>query len=102
MLLEWSQNPHINRKNVGLQASGRKKTSPLKTLLDNRGAGPGGRVVYRSTTACLLGLRIQIPPGAWMSVSCVCWVLAGKGHCDEPIPLLEVSYLMRACDQGLK
>jgi len=23
-----------------------------------------------SRAACLLGLRVQIPPGAWMSVSC--------------------------------
>src|SRR5215510_12144338 len=60
---------------------------------------------YRSTAACLLGLRIQNPPGAWMSVSCVCWVLSSKRHCDEPIPRLEVSYLTRArvteCDEGL-
>ena len=28
---------------------------------------------------CLLGLRIRIPPGAWMPVSCKCCVLSGKG-----------------------
>jgi hypothetical protein len=25
----------------------------------------------------------KIPPGAWMSVSCECCVLSGKGLCDE-------------------
>jgi hypothetical protein len=32
--------------------------------------------------ACLLGLRVRIPPGAWMSVSCECCVLSGRGLCD--------------------
>jgi hypothetical protein len=30
----------------------------------------------RSTAACLLGLRVRIPPGAWLSVSCECCVLS--------------------------
>ena len=39
-----------------------------------------GRV---SVAAGLLGLRVRIPPRAWMSlVSCV---LSGKGLCDGPI-----------------
>jgi hypothetical protein len=25
----------------------------------------------------------KIPPGAWMSVSCECCVLSGRGLCDE-------------------
>jgi hypothetical protein len=28
--------------------------------------------------ACLLGLPVRIPPGAWMSVSCECCVLSGR------------------------
>ena len=31
-------------------------------------------------------------PGAWMSVSCECCVLSGRGLCDGPIPLPEESY----------
>jgi hypothetical protein len=30
----------------------------------------------------LLRLRIRIPPKAWMSVSCECYVLSGRGLCD--------------------
>jgi len=29
--------------------------------------------------ARLLGLLVRIPPGAWMSVSCECCVLSGRG-----------------------
>jgi hypothetical protein len=31
--------------------------------------------------ARLLGLRVRIPPGAWMSVSCEFCVLSGRGLC---------------------
>jgi hypothetical protein len=34
----------------------------------------------------------KILPGAWMSVSCECCVLSGRGLCDEPIPRPEESY----------
>ena len=39
--------------------------------------GYSGHAVLRreSTAACLLGLRVQIPPAAWMSISCECSVL---------------------------
>jgi hypothetical protein len=40
----------------------------------------------------LLGLRVRIPPGSWMSVSCQCCVLSGRGLCDGPIALPEDSY----------
>jgi hypothetical protein len=39
--------------------------------------------------ALLLGLRVQIPPGTWMSLSCECSVLSGRGLCDELITLPE-------------
>ena len=29
-----------------------------------------------------LGLRVRILPGAWVSVSCECCVLSGRGLCD--------------------
>ena len=46
-----------------------------------------------SAAARLLGLRVRIPPGAWMFVCCVvCCVLSGRGVCDEPITRTEESY----------
>ena len=51
----------------------------------------------------LLELRVRIPPGVWMSVSCECRVLSGRGLCDGPIPLPEESYRLwrvNACDSG--
>jgi len=34
-----------------------------------------------SAAACLLGLWVRVPPGPWMSVSCECCLLSGKGLC---------------------
>jgi hypothetical protein len=45
-----------------------------------------------STAACLLGLWVRIPPRAWMSVSCECCVLSGRGICDELVPRPRESY----------
>jgi hypothetical protein len=47
-----------------------------------------------SAAACLLGLRVRIPPGECMSVSCDCFVcvLSGRGLCDGPIIRPEKSY----------
>ena len=35
-------------------------------------------VMQRSASDRLLGLRVSIPPGAWMSVSCEYCVMSGK------------------------
>jgi hypothetical protein len=45
-----------------------------------------------STAVRLLGLRVRIPPGAWMSVSYECCVVSGRGLCDRPITRPEESY----------
>jgi hypothetical protein len=46
-----------------------------------------------SAAARLLGLRIRIPPGAWMCVCCECCVcLSGRGLCDGLITRPEESY----------
>ena len=37
----------------------------------------------RSTTVCLPGSWVRIPPGAWTFVCCECCVLSGRGLCDE-------------------
>ena len=46
----------------------------------------------RSTTARLLGLWVRIPPEAWIFVCCMCFVLSGRGLCDELITRPEESY----------
>jgi hypothetical protein len=42
--------------------------------------------------ASLQGLRVWFPPGVWMSVSCECCVLSGRGLCDGSITRPEESY----------
>jgi len=42
--------------------------------------------------ARFLGLRVQIPPEAYLSVSCECYVLSGRRLCDGPIPRLRKIY----------
>jgi len=43
--------------------------------------------------ARLLGVRVRIPPGVWMSlVSFVCCVLSGRGLCVGLITRLEETY----------
>jgi hypothetical protein len=39
-----------------------------------------------------LELWVRIPPWAWMSVSCECCVLSGRGLCDGPITRSKESY----------
>jgi hypothetical protein len=46
----------------------------------------------RSAAAPLLGLRVRIPPRAWMSVSCDCCVLSDRRLCLGLITRLEESY----------
>jgi hypothetical protein len=47
--------------------------------------------------ARLLGLRVRIPPGSWMSVSCGCCVLSGRGLCVGLITRPEESYRVCVC-----
>ena len=46
----------------------------------------------RSAAARLLRLWVRIPPGVWMSVSCDCCVLSGRGLCDRLITRPQESY----------
>ena len=48
-----------------------------------------------SAAARFLGLRVRIPPGVCISVSCECCVWSGRGLCDELITLPEEPY--RGC-----
>jgi len=43
----------------------------------------------KSAGVRLLGLRVRIPPpGAWMSVTCECCVLSGRGLCEGCLCLI--------------
>ena len=46
----------------------------------------------RSAASRLLRLWVRIPPGTWMFVCCECYVLSGRGLCDELITRPEESY----------
>ena len=46
----------------------------------------------RSAASGLLGLRLRVPPGAWLSVCCDSCVLSGRGLCDKLITRPEESY----------
>ena len=55
----------------------------------------------RSSAARLLRLWVRIPPGAWISGCCECFVLSGSGLCDELITRPETLYQLRCvvlCD----
>jgi hypothetical protein len=45
----------------------------------------------------LFGMRVRIPQGAWMYVSCECCVLWGRGLCDWLITRPEEPYLVCVC-----
>jgi hypothetical protein len=52
----------------------------LKHIVYSRSQWPRG-LSCGSAAVRLLGLCVRIPPGAWMSVSCVCYVLSGRYLC---------------------
>jgi hypothetical protein len=66
------------------------------TCMKCRSLWPGGQR-RGSAGARLLGLRVRIPSGAWMSVSCECCVSPGRGFCDGPITRPEESYRVCVC-----
>jgi hypothetical protein len=49
------------------------------------------RLRHRSVAARLLVFRVWIPLGVWMSVSCECCVLSGRGICFRSITGMEKS-----------
>jgi hypothetical protein len=47
---------------------------------------------FVSAATHLLELRFRIPPGPWISVSCECCLLSGRGLCDGSITRPEEFY----------
>jgi len=65
----------------------------VTSLTSNCGRPQWPRGLRRgSVAACLLGLWVWIPPGAWMSVCCECCVLSGRFLFDGPTPRPVDSY----------
>ena len=64
---------------------------PLKRILSPIPVAARAKAC-ESAAARLLGLGVRIPPAAWISVSCECRVLSGRGLCDGPITCPEESY----------
>ena len=74
----------------------------LLVIVNCRSQWPRG-LRRRSAAARLLRSWVQIPPGAWMFVCCECYVLSGRGLCDELITGPEESYrqwCVVVCDLG--
>ena len=64
----------------------------------NKGGSQWTRALRRTSAAVrLLGLRVRIPPGTWMSVTCECCVLSGRGLCVGIITSPEESYRVCVC-----
>jgi hypothetical protein len=59
---------------------------------------------WRVCGRSLAGIAGSNPAGGWMSVSCECCLLSGKGLCDGPIPRPEESFFLWCvimCDQEI-
>jgi len=50
-----------------------------------------------SATSCLLGFRVRIPLGAWISVFCECCVMSGRGLYVGLVTRPEESYRVCLC-----
>ena len=78
---EYLSNTRVQRYRC-INLLGEKKYIGIK--LATRPRWPRG-LRCRLAAARLLGLRVRIPPGTRMYVSCECSVLSGRGLCDGPI-----------------
>jgi hypothetical protein len=63
-----------------------------KLQQSNREADPSGREVYDMGLRPLAWITGSIPPMAWMSVSCECCVLSGRGLCVWLVTRPDESY----------
>jgi hypothetical protein len=78
------------------RTTGHSKSGP-RILYSNISLGRSQwprRLRRDSAAVCFLGLWVPAPPGAWMSVSCDCCVLPGRGLCDGLITRPGESYRM--------
>jgi hypothetical protein len=71
--------------------------SPWLIIISRRSQWPRG-LRRRSTAVRLLRSWVRIPLETWMSVCCECYVLSGRGHCDELITRPDESYRLWCVD----
>jgi len=82
-----SLNPVLTRSQLGRKCESRfPHITNIRRSWWPRGLRRG------SAAARLLGLRVRIPPWAWISVCWECCVLSGRGLCNELITCPEESY----------
>ena len=88
--LSYTANKHFELSHSGaVKLSSKLYFEPIKR---QKGRSQWPRRQRRvSATACLLGLRVRIPPGAFMSVCCECYVLSCRGLSDGLITRPEES-----------
>ena len=63
-----------------------------RNMVENRSQWPPCGLRRGSAAACLLELRVRIPPEGWMFVCSEYWVLSGRGVCDGLITRPEEFY----------
>ena len=86
----WPESPKIADRSKYVHVVGR---ITLIYIIKKQGPSRWPRGLGRSSApARFLRLRFRIPPGTWMSVSCKCCVMSGRGLCGEPIPSPEEPY----------
>ena len=80
---ETSQGNSTNQGTASITKDGAHSTFVaiwVGLIPESRSQWPSG-LRPRSAAARLQGLSVRIPPGAWISVSCGCCVLSGRGLC---------------------
>jgi hypothetical protein len=92
--MAWKHGGTLLIKCRALEVSAGDSRSNSSALMINQSQEDRNSSGLRRGSAAtrLLGLRVGIPLGTWMFVSCECWVLSGRGFCDGPIPRPEESY----------
>jgi hypothetical protein len=70
---------------------------PLLSTLSNYEPVKVSWLCLVSAVTCCLGLRVRIPPAAWIAVCCECCVLSVRGLCEVPVTHPEDSYRVCVC-----
>jgi hypothetical protein len=92
--MRFRQRGKAGRPQTPLRVHLFSSTAIVHVYIPINGAHPRGRHGLRRGSAAsrLLGLWVRIPQGTWISVSCECCVLSGKGLYLGLITRQEESY----------
>jgi hypothetical protein len=101
-VVNWHYEQYVISTFLVLNHNRGKYTNNLTkiTIKGSRSHWPRG-LRCRSAAERFLGSWVRIPAGAWMFISCECFVLSRRGVCDRPIPRPECYRLwcVSECDQ---